>query len=115
MEIRQVTLQTKNLAKMKAFYIETLGMSLTQESEESFQVAVGSSLLEFTSMNVEGEPYYHFAFNIPSNKFKEAKTWVKGKVELNVENGEDQVEFSHLLADSIYFYDPAGNIVELIS
>ncbi|MDP4106913.1 MAG: VOC family protein [Bacillota bacterium] len=115
MEINQVNLKTRNIKEMKAFYTKTLGLPLTNESEDSFRIAVGSSQLEFTEKNVEGEPYYHFAFNIQSNKFNEAKSWVKEKVSLNVEDGEDEADFSHLPAHSLYFYDPAGNVVEFIS
>ena len=34
---------------------------------------------------------------------------------LNVEDGQDEADFDHLPARALYFYDPAGNIVELIS
>ncbi|MDL4842397.1 VOC family protein [Aquibacillus rhizosphaerae] len=115
MEIKQVTLKTRDIKEMKNFYTNTLGLPLTKENEYSFQVVVGSSQLEFTEKDVEGEPYYHFAFNIQGNKFYEAKSWIKERVNLNVEDGEDEAEFSHSDAHSLYFYDPAGNIVEFIS
>ncbi|WP_101842748.1 VOC family protein [Halobacillus sp. Marseille-P3879] len=115
MEIRKVTLKTKDLQVMRSFYTETLGMSLEEENRDSFQISAGSSQLEFTSNNVKDEPCYHFAFNIPSNKFKEAKAWVNTRVEINCEEGEDEAYFSHMNAHSLYFYDPAGNIVEFIS
>ncbi|WP_273833981.1 VOC family protein [Guptibacillus sedimenti] len=115
MEISEVILRTNDLEKMKEFYTETLGLSLIKNNKEDFQIAVGSSQLTFTSRDVEGEPFYHFAFNIPSNKFKEAKAWVKSIVKLNYEDGNDEVDFSYLPAKSIYFYDPVGNIVEFIS
>ena len=115
MEIRRITLKTKDVEKMKFFYTETLGMTLSKECRESFQVSVGSSQLEFTSRDVEGDPYYHFAFNIPSNKFKEAKAWLEGKVELNDEEGRDEAYFPNLSAHSLYFNDPAENVVEFIS
>ena len=65
-------------------------------------------------MGVKGRPYYHFAFNIQSNMFNKAKSWVKEKVSLNLEDGEDEADFSHLPAHSLYFYDPSGNVVEYI-
>ncbi|GAA0596689.1 hypothetical protein GCM10009001_11060 [Virgibacillus siamensis] len=115
MEIKRVTLQTNNLREMKYFYTNTLGLSLIDENEEKFCVSVGTSQLEFTTRDVKGNPYYHFAFNIESNKFDEAKSWVKERVSLNLEDGEDEADFSHLPAHSLYFYDPSGNIVEFIS
>lgn len=108
-------LHTTKLKEMKDFYVSRLGFLLLQEDYNRFRIAVGDSELEFTSENVEGNPYYHFAFNIPSNKFTEAKAWTKDKVRLNAEDGEDDVYFSHMDAHAFYFYDPAGNIVEFIS
>jgi catechol 2,3-dioxygenase-like lactoylglutathione lyase family enzyme len=114
-KIKEASLKTRDINSMKTFYTEILGMPLTKESEDKFQVLAGSSLLEFTSKNVEDEPFYHFAFDIPSNKFREAKKWVLSKVKLNLEDSEDEANFSYIPAHSLYFYDPAGNIVEFIS
>ncbi|WP_172373820.1 hypothetical protein [Sporosarcina jiandibaonis] len=115
MEIKQVTLRTHNFEKMKRFYNKTLELTLIYEDQERFCVAVGSSKLEFTKKGVKERPYYHFAFNIQSNIFDEAKSWVKEKVNLNLEDGDDEADFSHLPARSLYFYDPSGNVVEFIS
>lgn len=115
MEIEVLTLQTNKLKEMKDFYIETLGFPLLSESETHFRIGIGSNELEFSTKGVVGEPYYHFAFNIPGNKFKKAKSWVKERVLLNVHDGEDEVFFSHFPAYAFYFDDPAGNIVEFIA
>ncbi|MDR4889668.1 hypothetical protein RGU12_19425 [Fredinandcohnia sp. QZ13] len=115
MDIKLVYLQTDKINEMKRFYVDRFGFPLLKEDTKSFRIAVGSSELEFTSDNVKGNPYYHFAFNIPSNQFHEAKLWVKERVELNVEDGEDEAYFSFFSAHALYFYDPAGNIVEFIS
>lgn len=115
MEINLVVLRTKNIMQMKKFYMEMLRFSLIKKDNDSFRIAIGTSELEFTSKKVEGNPYYHFAFNIPANKFTEAKLWAKERATLNVEDGQDEVDFDHLPAGALYFYDPAGNIVEFIS
>lgn len=115
MEIKSVKLLTKNLEEMRRFYIEILGFSLINEDVNGFRIAAGTSELEFTSKEVVGQPYYHFAFNLPANKFKESKLWVKERVSLIVEKGNDEADFAHLPAHALYFYDPAGNIVEFIS
>ncbi|MEK4403775.1 VOC family protein [Sporosarcina sp. FSL K6-6792] len=115
MEIKILTLQTGKLEKMKEFYTQYLGFPLCGESSKSFQIQVGTSILEFTNENVVGEPYYHFAFNIPPNQFQEAKKWLKGKTTLLLEDGEDEADFSFWPAHACYFEDPAGNIVELIA
>ena len=102
MEIKLLTLQTNKLEMMKDFYTRTLGFSICGENPTGFQVRVGTSILEFTNDEVEAEePYYHFAFNIPSNQFREAKEWLEGKTALLLEDGEDEADFSfglHMLA-----------------
>jgi catechol-2,3-dioxygenase len=113
MEIKLVVLQTKNLMEMKKFYVDTLGFSLINQDKISFRIAVGTSELEFTTKETVGNPFYHFALNIPANKFIEAKSWTKERVYLTVEDEKDEAQFLH--ADALYFYDPAGNIVEFIS
>ncbi|HEY4544081.1 MAG TPA: VOC family protein, partial [Tissierellaceae bacterium] len=115
MEIRLLKLQTNKLKEMKEFYTENLGFTLCDESPNHFQIKVGTSILEFSNENVMGEPYYHFAFNIPSNQFREAKAWLKGKTTLLLEDGEDEADFSFWPAHACYFEDPAGNIGELIA
>ena len=115
MEIKLLTLQTDELEIMKEFYTEHLGFSICGESPNRFQIQVGTSIIEFTNENIVGEPYYHFAFNIPSNQFQEAKAWLKGKTTLLLEDGEDEADFSFWPAHACYFEDPAGNIVELIA
>nr|WP_255688295.1 hypothetical protein [Pontibacillus sp. HN14] len=90
-------------------------MEVINEGGHCFEVRVGESVLVFTSKNVAGAPYYHFAFNVPSNQFNDAKQWVQSRVQLNTEEGEDEADFSNLPAHSLYFYDPAGNIVEFIA
>ncbi|PPA71144.1 glyoxalase [Jeotgalibacillus proteolyticus] len=99
---------------MKAFYLEELGFSLNEQSETTFSVSAGSSELIFSKASGERKPFYHFAFNINAGHFKEAKKWIASKVELNKENGEDEVYFRAFDADSFYFEDPAGNIIEII-
>jgi len=101
--------------QMKKFYIDTLEFSLLKDDENSFRFAVGSSELEFIATGTVDQPFYHFAFNIPVNKFKEAKSWTKERVKLTVEDEKDEVYFNNLQAHAIYFYDPAGNIVEFIA
>ena len=115
MEIKLLTLQTNKLETMKEFYTQHLGFSICGENPNGFQIQVGTSILEFTNEKVAGEPYYHFAFNIPANQFQEAKEWLKGKTTLLLEDGEDEADFSFWPAHACYFEDPAGNIVELIA
>lgn len=115
MEIKSLKITSNKLLETKIFYTKTLGFTLIAEDEYSFQIKTGTSKLTFTSLDSNNNPFYHFAFNIPANKYSEAKQWTKDRVNLLIENGEDEVDFSHLPAHAFYFYDPSGNIVEFIA
>jgi hypothetical protein len=58
-----------------------------------------------------GEPFYHFAFLVPGDRFDEMLAWAGERVELL----GDVFEFGFWDARACYFHDPAGNIVELIA
>ena len=53
----------------------------------------------------------HFAVNVPPGRFEEAVAWARDRATLL----HDDVPFPNWRARSAYFYDPAGNIVELIA
>lgn len=114
MNIEHVTLYASNYEATKQFYGTTFHFPLTSEGPNRFTIKVGQTEVTFVRAPIEEKPFYHFAFDIPSNQFDEAKEWTKGKVKLNHEQGEDEVYFANIDAKSIYFEDPAGNIVEYI-
>jgi len=115
MKINKVTIQTSKLNETRHFYNHVLGFQLITSNENQFAIQIGNSLLEFLETKKETNPFYHFAFNIPSNQFQEAKYWAQLKVTLTVEDEMDEVYFKFLDAHSFYFIDPSGNIVEFIS
>lgn len=115
MLISKVKLYSNALAKTKDFYVTLLGFNLLHETEDSFVIQAGESELAFQQSHLNDRPFYHFAFDIPSNQFKDAKKWAEAKVVLNREDGEDEVHFENLGAHSLYFEDPSKNIVEFIS
>ena len=53
----------------------------------------------------------HFAVNVPPQRFEEAVAWARERVELV----DDDVPFPVWRARAAYFFDPGGNIVELIA
>jgi len=53
----------------------------------------------------------HFAVNVSPERFEEAVAWAGSRVELL----HDDVPFPNWRARSAYYYDPGGNIVELIA
>jgi hypothetical protein len=53
----------------------------------------------------------HFAINVPPRRFGEAVAWARERAQLV----EEDVPFEAWRARSAYFFDPGGNIVELIA
>jgi hypothetical protein len=53
----------------------------------------------------------HFAVNVAPHRFDEAVAWARRRVDLL----EDDVPFPAWRARAAYFFDPAGNLVELIA
>ncbi|ATP39979.1 hypothetical protein CSE16_07910 [Solibacillus sp. R5-41] len=115
MDITNAKLKTHKLKEMKEFYEQILGFTIENETLNSFQITLGKSSIEFNDKDVLGKPYYHFACDIPSNQFGEAKIWIKNKTNLLTENGADEINFTYSVAKSFYFEDPSGNIIEFIA
>lgn len=109
---KSVILYTNQLKILQRFYMNILELPLLEQTDKSFTVKVGTSTLTFQKIDVPA--FYHFAFNIPGNQFTLIKSWIKNKIPLNREGGRDEVYFENFDADSIYFEDPAGNVIELV-
>ena len=115
MRLKELRLQTKHLSALFNFYADVLELPVIKEAD-SICVNAGNSKIIFVETNA-ADPFYHFAFNIPSNKFEEAFQWAKNKVELLwLDDYKSYIaDFVNWHAKSFYFFDPAGNILELIS
>lgn len=113
MKIKHLKLDCANLEEQKYFYTRKFKFKVVEESKEELTLEIGNSLLTFSENRLK-KPYYHFAFNIPIKSLSKALAWVKKKVEV-LTTGEGEIQdFSSWEAKSIYFLDPAGNVVELI-
>ncbi|KAA9041767.1 hypothetical protein FW778_07045 [Ginsengibacter hankyongi] len=117
MLLKEIRLQTKNLSALYNFYKEVLELKTFYSGEKSIAISAGKSSLIFEETKGDVNPFYHFAFNIPPNKFEEAFEWMKQKVELLwLDDYKGYIaDFVNWHAKSFYFLDPAGNIVELIA
>lgn len=118
MRIHSLKLLTNTLELLQQFYSECIGLPLLERSNESFTVLAGQSNLTFQQTEKADEtPFYHFAFDIPSNKINEAIIWLTSKnISLNLLPNNSSTVFSESWnSTSLYFYDPAGNIVEFIA
>lgn len=109
---KKVTLYTDKLNEVKGFYEYQLGFRIVEEDDSSFMLAIGESQLIFRES--DRPAFYHFAFNIPGNQYTLAKGWASSRVELNRQEGMDEIYYPNFDADAFYFEDPAGNIVEFL-
>ncbi|MFF2887337.1 VOC family protein [Paenibacillus sp. NPDC057967] len=116
MRIKEVILQTSQLDQQQHFYHVQLGMPVLEYSDTVLRLQCGNSVLTFEVHHGETIPYYHFAFNMTPNKLDSAIQWIRELViAINLVEGREVVHSNSWNSDSIYFYDPAGNIVELIA
>lgn len=116
MHLQEIKLQTNNLPSLFDFYKSLIGLPVIK-LDNSISVVAGDSTLIFEESNAEEHAFYHFAFNIPSNKLDEAFDWAKKRVEIIwLEEYKSYIaDFKSWNAKSFYFLDPAGNIGELIA
>lgn len=84
----------------------------------------GDTTINFTEIKEDvAPPFYHFAFNIPQNKILKAREWQLKRTDLSATPSQlidknfpkDIRHFQHWNAHSVFFWDPAGNLVEYIA
>ena len=112
------------LDTMKRFYGRTLGLPILRDEPNRLDVRTGSSTIAFVPADGASDaPFYHFAFNIPENQILAARTWQLARTPLlpiperlrDRAFPDDVVDYRHWNAHSIFFLDPAGNVVEYIA
>ncbi|HAX49560.1 MAG TPA: hypothetical protein DCX92_11305 [Bacteroidetes bacterium] len=114
MNISELHLFTGSVSSLKKFYSDVLGLEITALKNDKIEIKVGSTGLIFIE-EPGSNPYYHYAINIPHNQISGAIEWLGSKVNLIEYNGSPIIDFPNWNAHSVYFYDPAGNIIELIA
>jgi catechol 2,3-dioxygenase-like lactoylglutathione lyase family enzyme len=110
--LREIRLASERLEAQRALYAERLGLPAAGEGD-ALVVGIGDAQLVLAP----GEPSpQHFAVRIPSASYADALAWLGERVELLTgEDGSSAFAFPDWNADSAYFADPDGNIVELIA
>lgn len=112
------------LAVMKDFYHDLLGLEVLKEKDDEITFRLGATELTYVSATPEqGRPWYHIAFNIPENKFWEAREWQLQRTKLKQRSPgsmthpdyPDVANFWHWNAHSTFFWDPANNLLEHIA
>ena len=117
MHLKNITIKTARLEELKKFYSSQLALPVQEVEKSVAAIQIGESLLRIEETNT-GQPFYHFAINIPANKIEKAREWLEEKkIELLwMEDYKGEIaDFVSWHAKSVYFFDPAGNIVELIA
>ncbi|MEK3900191.1 MULTISPECIES: VOC family protein [unclassified Paenibacillus] len=113
MKIRQLKLRTNHLEDMKTFYSEVLQMPVIEESDTSFAVSAGESVISFE--NNSQHVFYHYAFYVDELHFGRVLDTIQAHVPL-LQDEEGQTEFFSGLwqRKQLYFRDPQGNILEIL-
>jgi catechol 2,3-dioxygenase-like lactoylglutathione lyase family enzyme len=109
--LREIRLASARLEPQRALYA-AFGVRAADE-DGALAVGIGDARVVL----VPGEPSpQHFAIRIPSAAYADALAWLGERVDLLTgEDGGRRFAFPDWNADSAYFADPDGNIVELIA
>ena len=124
-KIVETSIYSSDLEKMKEFYVDKLGLDFVSEQRgRHVFLKVDKNMLlifnhEVTITEKEtnhGAPtppsMVHIAFEIESGEYENAK---KLLVESNIQVEKEIVWENNIKSRSIYFRDPAGNLVEFIT
>ena len=112
--VLQLALPTAALDQQRTFYAAALGLPIAAESTEEIAFQVGASRLVLRRSSAPRTPY-HFAVNVPENRFADAKAWAAERASLIAQEGGDEFHFPAWNAHALYFLDAEENVVELIA
>lgn len=116
MDFIELGLQAQDLAVLRRFYGDVLGLPVLDGPGGALVVQAGTTRLLFEAAPTGVAPLYHFAFDIPHNQFEAAHAWLLARVPLLKQGAvQDTFHFEAWNAHACYFADPAGNILELIA
>lgn len=115
LEFVDVRMDAPSLEGQRGFYGDVLGLPIAGEGADEVAFQAGRTRIRFRHAQPGEAPTYHFAFRVPGNRFKEAKSWLAGRTELLRDGGSDEFDWSFWGARAVYARDPAGNVVELIA
>jgi catechol-2,3-dioxygenase len=114
MRIKEVILKTNSLQRTKLFYNKTLELDIVKETDEAISFRAGNTTLTFEEVK-EDKPFYHIAFNIVNNKFSDSFEWLNSKLDILPVSDEMLIAgYDNWNAQSFYFYDNNGSILEFI-
>jgi catechol 2,3-dioxygenase-like lactoylglutathione lyase family enzyme len=104
---RWLALEVKQPREIAAFYADHLSVPVISDTEREVVVAAGDSELRFRRPHgvPRGGLHTHYAFACPADAY--GSWWDR------LEDAFDLLEVDFGSARSMYFYDPAGNCVEI--
>ena len=116
MQIGRLQIETADLIPIRNFYHSVFGLPVLEESADRITFRAGHTALAVGRAHRLLAGAYHFAFNIPENQFDAAVQWLRQRVPLIADKtGQDTFYHETWNAHSVYFHDPADNIVEFIA
>ncbi|MBE0696424.1 MAG: hypothetical protein IH586_05825 [Anaerolineaceae bacterium] len=117
MRILELTLSAIDIVVLRQFYCAILGLrEVGRIGDENLVVQTGDTLLSFRQADPGWLGRYHFAFDVPANRFNAAAAWLKERRSpLAGADGRTIFHSAGWNSDSVYFSDPQGNILELIA
>ncbi|AWH86645.1 hypothetical protein HYN59_16705 [Flavobacterium album] len=115
MTIIEIELLSDDLTETTRFYKKVLGLDPYAAEKDLVTFSIGVTKLIFRR-SAGIKPVYHFAIDVPNNRFEEAYRMMKWRTEI-ISGGPsgDIVDFTNWDAKSFYFLDNNGNILEFIT
>ena len=113
MHIKSLILYSNDIESQIDFFANVLDLKVEQNND-GISVNIGASRLSFVASNDTIK--YHYCLLVPSNQFKSSVEWMANRVDLIEVSPQNYVQnFEDWNADSIYFYDGNGNLLEFIA
>lgn len=112
MDFTRVELATDAHSSLETFYSDTLEFSVDSHSQSSFTTTVGSTQWRFSAAD-SNDNQYHIALLVDADVERVAE-WLADRVSIRTVEEDRIVEFPSIKAHSVYFTDPADNIIEFI-
>jgi catechol 2,3-dioxygenase-like lactoylglutathione lyase family enzyme len=116
MKIRKAVIYSYNIEEQSRFFSNLLSPELVERSGQLVKIKLGTSELEIIPSSQPLESVYHIAFNIDPLLLHQSLDYLAAR-QIEIIPFEDMsiVNFPDWNAQSVYFKDADGNILEFIA
>lgn len=116
MKIRKAVIYSSNIEEQSRFFSNLLSPEFVEQSGQGIKVKMGASELEVLQSSLAPESVYHIAFNIEPRLLRQSLHYLaaSGVDPIPFEN-KPVIDFPDWNAQSVYFKDADGNILEFIA